>query len=139
MVFTTQDWDLFLPPDPDNMLATWNACRDCGLALSSAGKPLDQLTDHLLAQRVVEQFASTHASDGELQIDLTLVMTGLEFNAVWSARTRFVLDGVEIPVARLRHIIDSKAATGRDKDRLFLATHEENLRQLLGPHEDGSP
>ncbi|MFT5478704.1 MAG: hypothetical protein ACI8Y8_004073, partial [Planctomycetota bacterium] len=54
-------------------------------------------------------------------------------------RTRFVLDRIEIPVARLRHIIDSKAATGRDKDRLFLATHEENLRQLLGPENTEPP
>jgi hypothetical protein len=34
------------------------------------------------------------------------------------------------PRARLRHIVESKAAAGRDKDRLFLATHEEALRQL---------
>ena len=43
----------------------------------------------------------------------------------------FVVDGVEIPVARLTHIVESKAAAGREKDRLFLATHAEALRQLL--------
>ncbi|MFT5478167.1 MAG: hypothetical protein ACI8Y8_003530, partial [Planctomycetota bacterium] len=127
VVFSTQDWDLFMPPEPANLLATWNACRDCGLAISSAGQPLDQPMNHLLAERVIEQLASTQASDDELQVDLTLVMAGLDFDSVWDARTRFVLDRIEIPVARLRHIIDSKAATGRDKDRLFLATHEENL------------
>jgi hypothetical protein len=41
------------------------------------------------------------------------------------------VEGVEVPVARLRHIVDSKAAVGRPKDRLFLATHEEALRHLL--------
>ena len=39
---------------------------------------------------------------------------------------------VQIPVARLRDIVASKAAAGRPKDRLFLATHEEALRQLMG-------
>jgi len=37
----------------------------------------------------------------------------------------------DVPVARLRHIVESKAAAGRPKDRLFLATHEEALRDLL--------
>jgi len=34
-------------------------------------------------------------------------------------------------VARLLHIVTSKHATGRNKDRLFLATHREALEQLL--------
>ena len=39
--------------------------------------------------------------------------------------------GVEVPVARLIHIVTSKHAAGRDKDKLFLATHREALEQLL--------
>jgi len=31
------------------------------------------------------------------------------------------------------HIVASNAATGRDKDRLFLATHADALKQLLAP------
>jgi hypothetical protein len=46
------------------------------------------------------------------------------------------MDGVEIPVARLSHIIRSKAATNREKDRLFLTTHAEILRQMLDGDED---
>ena len=42
-----------------------------------------------------------------------------------------MLDGVEIPVARLLHIVQSKHAVGRDKDRLFLATHRDELEELL--------
>ena len=38
---------------------------------------------------------------------------------------------VEVPVARLSHIVASKHATGRDKDRLFLATYREALDRLL--------
>jgi hypothetical protein len=58
-------------------------------------------------------------------------MAGFDFDRVWNERREFVVDSVAIPVARLAHIIESKAAAGREKDRLFLATHAEALRQLL--------
>jgi hypothetical protein len=41
------------------------------------------------------------------------------------------VEDVAVPVARLTHIITSKHAAGRDKDRLFLATHREALEELL--------
>lgn len=62
-LFVTADRDLYLPPDPVNALAAWDACESVGLEL-------------------------------------------------WSGP-------------------ESKAAAGRPKDRLFLATHEEALRELL--------
>jgi hypothetical protein len=46
-------------------------------------------------------------------------------------RREFRIDGVPVPTARLLHIIESKQATGRDKDKLFLATHFDALQQLL--------
>ena len=52
----------------------------------------------------------------------------------WTPRAdprHFVVDEVEIPIARLLHIITPKHAAGRDKDRLFLATHRDALEQLL--------
>ena len=54
-----------------------------------------------------------------------------DFETVWRERRSFRAEGVDIPVARLRHLVESKAAAGRPKDRLFLATHEEALRDLL--------
>jgi hypothetical protein len=134
MVFTTYDRDVLLPHDPANLLLAWQACAECGLELTSAGEPLDRPRDLELARRVVEHRALTEASDeDELHVDLTLVMKGYEFEEIWRERTFFMLEGVEVPVARLRHIVASKAAVGRLKDQLFLATHVEALRQLLGP------
>jgi len=46
-------------------------------------------------------------------------------------RRTFSVDELDIPVARLLHIVQSKHAAGRDKDRLFLATHREALETLL--------
>jgi hypothetical protein len=104
-VFITDDADLFLPLDADNLVRAWNACDACGLDLWLGSEPL--------------------------QLDLALAMTGFDFETVWKERRLFLVQGVELTVARLQHIIRSKHATGRDKDRLFLATHRDALEQLL--------
>lgn len=44
-VFTTEDFDLFLPPDADNLVKAWAACEDAGLALWLADEPLDRPRD----------------------------------------------------------------------------------------------
>jgi len=135
VVFTTQDRDLLLPLDADNLLLAWEACEACELVVGKG--PLDRPRDLELAQRVVERRASATARDGAgLQVDLTLEMAGFSFEDVWRERVLFLLDEVEVPVARLKQLVLSKAALGRAKDRLFLATHEEALRQLLGTEED---
>ena len=131
-VFRTEDRDLFLPPDSDNLLRCWAACEAVGLELRSESEALDKPRDRWLAERVVARSALTRATDGaELDVDLTLVMNGYEFETVWNERRTFVVDAVEIPVARLLHIVTSKRAAGRDKDHLFLATHREALEALL--------
>jgi hypothetical protein len=131
-VFTTEDYDVFLPPDADTALKAWQACRTLGFELTSGGEPLGSPLDMWLAHKVVEQKALVRAIDSQgMQIDLTLVMAGFEFETVWSERRVFLVEGTEIPVARLAHIVASKAAAGREKDRLFLATHQEALRELM--------
>jgi len=131
-VFLTEDRDLFLPLDPDNLVRCWAACEAAGLDLWIADEPLDIPRDRWLAERIVERRALTRATGtGELLVDLSLVMKGFDFETVWSDRRTFIVDGVDIPVARLLHIVTSKHAAGRDKDRLFLATHKEALEGLL--------
>ena len=136
-IFTTEDIDLFLPLDADNLVQAWAACDDAGLELSANNEPLDRPRDRVLAERVVERRALTRASgENELLVDLTLVMKGFDFETIWNERREFVIDGVPVPTARLQHIIESKQATGRDKDQLFLATHFDALKQLLKPGDD---
>jgi hypothetical protein len=134
-VFTTEDRDLFLPPDPDNLVRCWAACETAGFELWSEREPLDMPRDLWLAERVVERRALTRATGLGAAIDLTLVMKGFDFETVWNERRVFKLEGVDIPVARLLHIVQSKHAVGRDKDRLFLATHREALQELLRREE----
>ena len=130
-----EDFDLFLPPDPDNLLQTWGACHESSLELWLGNEPLERPRDRWLAERVVAQRALIRVSGSELVADLTFVMAGFEFAAVWAERREFLIEGVSVPVARLLHIISSKHAAGRNKDRLFLATHRDALEQLLTTHE----
>ncbi len=130
-VFVTQDRDLFLPLDPENLMRAWDACEAIGLSLWSGDEPLDRPHDRVIVDAVIARRVLTRAIKDDLQVDLTLVMAGFDFDRVWNERREFVVDSVAIPVARLAHIIESKAAAGREKDRLFLATHAEALRQLL--------
>jgi len=60
-----------------------------------------------------------------MAVTFSLPMTAISFR----------IDDVEIPVARLSHIVESKAKANRPKDRLFLATWEEALRNMLKEDE----
>lgn len=131
-LFATQDRDLFLPADPENLLRCWNVLSDSGWELWSGVEPLDLPRDLWLAEQVVVRKAAVKATHGEgLEIDLTLVMKGFSFDEVWSGRRIFQSGDFEFPVASLEHIVESKRAVGRPKDLLFFATHEEILEQLF--------
>jgi hypothetical protein len=132
-LFVTRDADFFLPLDPDNLLNAWQACDDAGLECWIGADPIDKPRDRWLAERVIASLAATRgAATGDVDMDLTMVMAGFDFETIWTARRLFVVDGAEIAVARLEHIVVSKHAAGRDKDRLFLATHRNALEQMLG-------
>ena len=136
--FHTEDRDLFLPSDPRNELRAWQSCRDEGFDLWCGDEPLGEPMDRLLAEQVVSRRALVRADGHGLLVDLTLVMAGYAFDDVWARRRVFKVEGVALPVASLRDIVASKAAVGRPKDRLFLATHEEALREL-GRRRRGAP
>jgi len=135
-LFVTEDRDLLLPLDPDNALAAWGVCEAMGLELRCGREPLDRPRDRFLAGRVVADRALVRATDGAgLDVDLNLVMAGLDFETVWAERRVFRVGTVDIPVARLGHIIESKRRVGREKDRMFLATHAEAIRDLTDSDE----
>lgn len=130
--FKTQDRDLFLPLDPDNLLRAWQACEALRLDLTCSGGPQDSPRDLWLAERVVQNRALTRAwLEEDLAADLTLVMAGFEFEQVWRERNTFLVENIPVHVARLTHIVSSKAIAGRPKDHLFFATHKEALEEYL--------
>lgn len=132
--FLTEDFDLFLPPDAPNLLRAWEACDAVDLDLWLQDEPLERPRDLWLAEQVLARRALTRITGPEdLKVDLTLVMKGFEFDEVWAERRTFAIDGIDVPTARLLHIVTSKQAAGRPKDQLFLATHQDALEQLLRP------
>ena len=136
-IFTTRDYDLLLPLDPDTSLRAWQAAEALGLELYCGEEPLDRPRDLSLAERIIERRALVRATDGQgFDVDFTLVMAGFDFEAVFSRRRVFLVEGIPIPVARLQDIVVSKAAAGREKDRLFLAAHAEALRSLVDAEPD---
>ncbi len=136
-MFATEDRDFLLPPEPENLLRCWQSFDSMGWRLWSGDEPLDRPMDLPLAEQVVLRRAAVQAtSDEGLSVDLTLVMAGFQFDEVWAARRIFNLEGHEIQVARLKHIVESKRQVGRNKDLLFLTTHEEELRRLLARESD---
>jgi hypothetical protein len=131
-MFVTQDFDLFLPPEADNLVRAWACCDAEGLELWLHDEQLGRPRDRWLAERIVERrIVTSGIGPDDLQADLSLVMQGFTFDLVWNERRVFKIEGVEVPTARLLHIVQSKEAAGRDKDRLFLATHRDALEQLL--------
>ena len=135
-VFATKDRDLLFPLDPENLLKGWHAGGEVGYELWSGQEPLGAPLDLWLAERVIANRAVTTAIHPEgVIVDFSLVMAGFDFDTVWNERRTFRVADVEIPVARLSHIVESKAKANRPKDRLFLATWEEALRKLLKEEE----
>jgi hypothetical protein len=81
---------------------------------------------------MIERRAGTRVTGADnFTADLTLVMKGFDFETAWNERRAFIIDGVEVPTARLTHIVESKQAAGRMKDQLFLASHKDALEHLL--------
>lgn len=134
--FVTDDWDLFLPVDPANLVHAWAACEEAGVDVWLGDEPLDKPRDRWLAERIVDRRALTRVTGpDDLRVDFTLVMKGFDFETVWKDRRVFTLSGVEVPTARLLHIVASKQAAGRQKDQLFLTSHKDALEQLLKRQE----
>lgn len=131
LIFNTKDRDLFLAPDVRNLVNAWQCCDEEKCRLFCGDEPLDIPRDDLVARRIVEFRAVTTAFTVEgIQVDLSLTMAGFQFDDIWRRQRAFVVEGMNVPVAHLADIVASKAKAGRDKDRLFLATHEDALRQM---------
>jgi len=127
----TLDLDAFLPLDANNLVLAWKACESVGCTLWAGDEPLGPPTLELAGAVVAHRALTTAVGDTGAEIDLTLTMTGFSFAEVDAAKVSFVVDGVNVPVARLTHILRSKMLAGRAKDQLFLTSHRELLDRLL--------
>jgi hypothetical protein len=97
--------ELFLPPDPDTVLRVWQGCEEAGLELWAAGEPLGAPLDLWLAEHVVAGRVLVRATDRKgLLVDLSLLVEGFEFEALWTERRSLAVDGVEVSVPRFEPV-----------------------------------
>jgi hypothetical protein len=100
---TTQDADLFVARDPDNGRAVVGALRELGFSLTETQ-----------AVEIVRGKDFVQLKNGPFDLDLVFAPDGIEtFEEAWSRRIE--VEG--FPVCHPDHIIASKAATGRAKDK----------------------
>jgi hypothetical protein len=75
------------------------------------------------------------AAQALMSISTSLVTKGFEFDAVWNERRTFTVEGVEIPVARLLHIVQSKHATDVTRTGCFSRPTKRPCGNLLRREE----
>jgi hypothetical protein len=61
-IVTTDDIDLFLPLDADNLLRAWTACEAADLDIWHSTEPLERPRDRWLAEQVVARRAPTRVT-----------------------------------------------------------------------------
>lgn len=143
-VFVTEDHDLFLPPDANNLVRAWQACQSSGLELWSGAEPLERPRNEWLARRVVEHRALTRGTGtGDLQVDLTLVMAAYDFETVWHDRRQFVIDDVEIAGTRSTGCSKRRSNGLPLSVRRFCVRRVEAMRpvamhRIVGPRTDSA-
>ena len=134
-LFVTKDRDLLLPLDPDNALAAWGVCEAMG---SSSGAGGNHSIDPATAFSR-NAWSRTAPSFARATVRASTWISASSWPAWISKRSGrsagFFVGTVDIPVARLGHIIESKRRVGREKDRMFLATHAEAIRDLTDSDE----
>lgn len=81
-------------------------------ALDAFGAPtLDLTVSDLLTPDLVFQIGIEPN-----RIDILTSIDGVEFGEAWKERVLAVVDGLEIPILNLRHMIQNKLAVGRPRD-----------------------
>lgn len=128
--WATEDCDLHLPPDPQNLALAMRALRELGYDIEAGGEPLVD-EDPLILRNVVAFGARVLAQREEVRIDLPLQIAGPPFEELWARQRRFVVEGVPLRVASLADIVRSKELADRPKDRLFLESFRAELRELI--------
>jgi nucleotidyltransferase DUF2204 len=101
----TGDIDLWIRPTPQNADAVWNALEKFGAALDHFSRGDLEKPDLVFQFGVAPQ-----------RIDLMTSIEGVDFDAAWTERVSFRIDGLEVPTIGLRHLIINKKATGRPQD-----------------------
>ncbi len=117
-VRTTEDVDLLVAADPDNLDRLLQCLARCGEGYARELSPAD-FPDEEGAVRLIEEFP----------IDLFIRMGGRYYEDLLPYRRWTSLDGVQVPYLGAEGLILLKQDSVREKDRIDVAA----LRQRLAP------
>jgi len=114
------DFDFFVRPDPMHLDKARQAFRAMGMS-----ELWPKVTSrNLIAMGVTDTFSDPY---GGPTVDLMTEISGPSFEEVWTKHRVIKFSGVKVRIASLKHIVASKRAANREKDRYALKQLEKEL------------
>ena len=96
-------------------------------ALRSFGAPtLDLTVSDLLAPDLVLQIGIEPN-----RIDILTTADGVDFDEAWNERAITRIDGLDVPIMSLQHVLQNKRAVGRPRDLADVLILEEELKRRM--------
>jgi hypothetical protein len=135
-VLFTDDCDLLLPAEVDQLTRAVRTLRALGCEISAGGEPLPD-EDPVVLAGIVRNRACARAASDRVSFDLPLEIAGGSFEELWSRRRSFRLGELEVAVAALPDLLRSKTLANRPKDRLFLETYRTALEAIADEPDRG--
>ena len=125
----TQDLDLFLAPQVENVRAALAALQRAGFTFSAGDEPFVDSDDPVILENLIRNAASLSAHHpAGAQLDLMLAAAGFRYEELAADAETFRLGEVETRVGRLEKLLASKERTGRPKDLEFLRLFAARLQ-----------
>jgi hypothetical protein len=113
----TGDIDVWVRPSPENAERVLRALRTFGAPL------FDLQVSDLVSVDTVFQIGLPPN-----RIDLLTGISGVAFDEAWPSRMRTTVDGIEVPVLGMAHLLQNKRASGRPKDQADLVWLESKAK-----------
>jgi len=117
---SSTDFDFFIRPELEHLDRARRAFRKLGMRESWA----KATSTNLLAGGVTDTFSDP---DGGPSVDLIVEVSGPTFKEVWRDHQILNFQKQPVCIASLRHIVESKRAANRPKDRYMLKQLKEDL------------
>lgn len=130
-MFSTQDCDFLVKPNPKNLMAALKVLSKEGYKLESNGEPLGQI-DIWLAKKILEHEAAITARKGKsLRIDLVTNGGNISYKEWLHGRKVFKVGNLKVWVGSLPQLILAKENSNREKDKKFLELYKIQLKEML--------
>jgi len=115
---STMDIDLWIKPDPENVILVLQALEDFGA-------PSDNLTQNdLQKEELIFQIGVAPR-----RIDIITSVDGLKFDEALANSQTIEIEGIPIQVISITDLIKNKRSTGRNKDLVDAESLEDLLKR----------